>query len=36
MFGSSVMIEHPAKAKDIIAELLEELNFHYQPQVVSQ
>ncbi len=36
MFGNSVIIEHPAKAKDIISELLEELNFHYQPQVVSQ
>jgi len=36
MFGSSVTIEHPAKAKEIISELLEELNFHYQPQVVPQ
>ncbi len=34
MFGSSVTIEHPDKAKEIIAELLEELNFHYQPQAV--
>jgi predicted DNA-binding transcriptional regulator YafY len=35
MFGNSVTIEHPDKAKEIIAELLEELNFHYQPQVVA-
>lgn len=36
MFGNSVTIEHPEKAKEIIAGLLEELNFHYQSQVVPQ
>jgi hypothetical protein len=35
MFGSSVTIEQPEKAKEIMGELLEELNFHYQSQVVS-
>jgi predicted DNA-binding transcriptional regulator YafY len=34
MFGSGVSIEHPDKAKEIIGGLLEELNFHYQTQVV--
>lgn len=34
MFGNSVTIEQPEKAREIISELLEELNFHYQqPQV---
>jgi len=36
MYGKSVTIEHPEKTKEIISELLEELNLHYQPQVVSQ
>lgn len=36
MFGNGVVIEQPEKAKDIIAELLEELNFHYQKQPVEQ
>lgn len=34
MFGNNVSIEHPEKAREIIGELLEELNFHYQGQVV--
>lgn len=36
MFGNSVTIEEPDKARDIIVGLLEELNFHYQPQVVTE
>lgn len=36
MYGKSVTIEHPEKTKEIISELLEELNLHYQPQVVPQ
>jgi predicted DNA-binding transcriptional regulator YafY len=36
MFGNGVSIEHPEKAKDIIAELLDELNFHYQRQTIDQ
>jgi predicted DNA-binding transcriptional regulator YafY len=35
MFGNNVTIEYPDKAKEIIAELLEELNFHYQSQAVT-
>ena len=34
MFGNSVTIEQPEKAKEIISELLDELNFHYQAQPV--
>jgi predicted DNA-binding transcriptional regulator YafY len=34
MFGSSATVEHPDKAKQITFELLEELNFHYHPQVI--
>lgn len=34
MFGSGVTIEQPERAKDIIAELLEELNFHHNFQTV--
>jgi hypothetical protein len=29
MFGNAVTIEQPEKAREIISELLEELNFHY-------
>ena len=36
MFGKSVTIEHPDKTKDIIAELLEELNQHYQTQEIAR
>jgi predicted DNA-binding transcriptional regulator YafY len=36
MFGSSVTVEHPEKAKEIIVELLDELTFHYQSPVVSE
>jgi len=36
MYGKSVTIEHPEKTKEIISELLEELNLHYQPLVVPQ
>jgi predicted DNA-binding transcriptional regulator YafY len=36
MFGSSVTIEQPETARQIIIELLEDLNFHYQPQVLPQ
>jgi predicted DNA-binding transcriptional regulator YafY len=32
MFGNGVTIEQPEKGRDIILSLLEELNFHYQPQ----
>lgn len=35
MFGNTVTIEHPEKAKDIISELLDDLNFHYQTQAVT-
>lgn len=34
MFGSDVVIEQPEKTKDIILDLLEELNSHYQPASV--
>jgi len=36
MFGNGVTLEQPEKAKDIITELLEELNFHYQTQTLIQ
>ena len=36
MFGNAVTIEEPENARDIMAGLLEELNFHYQPQVVTE
>lgn len=36
MFGSGVTLEQPEKAKEIIADLVEELNMHYQPQSVVQ
>lgn len=36
MYGKSVTIEHPEEAKEIIFEFLEELNLHYQRQVVTQ
>ncbi|HZI25653.1 MAG TPA: WYL domain-containing protein, partial [Chryseolinea sp.] len=36
MFGSGVTIEHPEKVKDIISELLDELNFHYNVQAVDR
>lgn len=36
MFGSGVTIEQPEKAKDIIGELLEELNFHHNVQAVDR
>lgn len=34
MYGKSVTIEHPEEAKEIISEFLEELNLHYQRQVL--
>ena len=36
MFGNAVTIEQPEKAKEIISELLEELNFHYQTQAIER
>ncbi|HYI77205.1 MAG TPA: YafY family protein [Chryseolinea sp.] len=36
MFGNGVSIEQPEKAKEIVAELLEELNFHYQTQAIER
>lgn len=36
MFGNTVTIEQPEKAKEIITGLLDELNFHYQAQVVTE
>ena len=36
MFGNGVTIEQPEKTKEIIAGLLEELNFHYQAQAVER
>ncbi len=36
MFGNGVTIESPEKIKDIILELLEELNYHYQQQTIVQ
>jgi predicted DNA-binding transcriptional regulator YafY len=36
MFGNAVTIEQPEKAKEIISELLEELNLHYQTQAIER
>ncbi len=36
MFGNGATLEQPEKAKDIIADLLEELNFHYHTQTLVQ
>mgnify|MGYP003575652172 CR=1 FL=1 len=36
MFGSNVTIEHPDKAKEIIGDLLEELNYHHQPHTMGE
>jgi predicted DNA-binding transcriptional regulator YafY len=36
MFGNSATIEEPEQARDIMIGLVEELNFHYQPQVVTE
>ena len=36
MFGNTVTIEQPEKVKEIISELLEELNFHYQTQGIER
>ena len=36
IFGKSVTIEEPDKVKDIVVELLDELNNHYQTQPVGR
>jgi predicted DNA-binding transcriptional regulator YafY len=36
MFGNGVTIEQPEKAKEVISELLEELNFHYQTPAIAR